>query len=32
MKNTLPDLILLIIYNLIFFAAAFVGFLKYDPR
>jgi hypothetical protein len=32
MKNILPDFVLLIIYNLVFFTAAFVGFLRYDAR
>ncbi len=32
MRNVLPDLVLLVIYNLILFSAAFVGFLKYDVR
>ena len=31
-NNILTDLILLIIYNLLFFTGAFVFFLKYDPR
>ncbi len=31
-KNIFPDLILLAIYNLLFFAAAFVAFLRYDAR
>ena len=32
MRNILPDLVLLVIYNFILFSAAFVGFLKYDAR
>ncbi len=32
MRNIFPDLVLLVIYNLILFSAAFVGFLKYDAR
>lgn len=31
-KNVFPDLILLVLYNLLFFAAAFVAFLRYDVR
>ena len=31
-KDILPDLILLAIYNILFFAAAFVAFLRYDVR
>ena len=30
--NVLPDLILLVIYNLLFIAGAFVKFLRYDAR
>jgi ABC-type transport system involved in multi-copper enzyme maturation permease subunit len=30
--NILPDIILLVLYNLIFFAGTFVAFLRYDPR
>jgi len=32
MKNVLPDFILLVIYNLLFFAGAYVKFLRYDAR
>jgi ABC-type transport system involved in multi-copper enzyme maturation permease subunit len=31
-KDVLPDFILLAIYNILFFAAAFVAFLRYDVR
>jgi hypothetical protein len=31
-KDILPDFILLAIYNILFFAAAFVAFLRYDVR
>jgi hypothetical protein len=30
--NVLPDLILLIVFNLLFFTGAFAGFLRYDVR
>ena len=30
--DILPDLILLVLYNLLFFAGAFVSFLRYDAR
>jgi len=31
-RNVLPDVVLLLVANLIFFAGAFVVFLRYDPR
>jgi len=31
-KNILPDFILLVIYNLLFFSGAYVKFLRYDAR
>jgi ABC-type transport system involved in multi-copper enzyme maturation permease subunit len=31
-KNTLPDALLLVVFNALFFAGAFVVFLKYDVR
>ena len=31
-QNSLPDIGLLILYNIIFFAASFVSFLRYDLR
>ena len=31
-RNVLPDVILLILFNLVFFAGAFVSFLRYDAR
>jgi ABC-type transport system involved in multi-copper enzyme maturation permease subunit len=31
-RNVLPDVILLLLFNLIFFTGAFVVFLRYDPR
>jgi ABC-type transport system involved in multi-copper enzyme maturation permease subunit len=32
LKNILPDAVLLVVFNILFFAAAFVVFLKYDVR
>jgi hypothetical protein len=32
MRNILPDFILLVLFNILFFTGAFVGFLKYDAR
>jgi len=31
-RNILPDLILLILFNLVFFAGAFIAFIRYDAR
>jgi ABC-type transport system involved in multi-copper enzyme maturation permease subunit len=31
-RNVLPDVVLLLLFNFIFFAGAFVAFLRYDPR
>jgi ABC-2 type transport system permease protein len=31
-RNVLPDLVLLLVFNFILFAGAFVAFLRYDPR
>ena len=31
-RDVLPDFILLILFNALFFAGAFVAFLRYDPR
>lgn len=31
-RNILPDFILLVIFNILFFTGAFVGFLRYDAR
>jgi ABC-type transport system involved in multi-copper enzyme maturation permease subunit len=31
-RNILPDVVLLLAVNLVFFAGAFVAFLRYDPR
>jgi ABC-type transport system involved in multi-copper enzyme maturation permease subunit len=31
-SNVLPDLVLLVVFNLLFFAGAFAGFLRYDVR
>jgi ABC-type transport system involved in multi-copper enzyme maturation permease subunit len=31
-RNVLPDVILLLLFNFVFFAGAFVAFLRYDPR
>lgn len=31
-RNILPDFILLLLFNILFFTGAFVGFLKYDAR
>ena len=32
MRNILPDVFLLVIFNLLFFSGAFVSFLRYDAR
>lgn len=32
LMNVLPDSVLLVVYNLLFFVAAYVAFIKYDPR
>jgi hypothetical protein len=32
LKSTAPDLILLVLFNLIFFAAAYYSFIRYDVR
>ena len=32
MRNILPDAVLLILFNILLFTGAFVGFLKYDAR
>jgi ABC-type transport system involved in multi-copper enzyme maturation permease subunit len=32
LKNILPDAVLLVVFNILFFVAAFVVFLKYDVR
>jgi hypothetical protein len=31
-RNVLPDALLLIVFNFVFFAGAFVAFLRYDAR
>jgi ABC-type transport system involved in multi-copper enzyme maturation permease subunit len=31
-RNVLPDLVLLVLFNLVFFAGAFVAFIRYDAR
>jgi hypothetical protein len=31
-RNVLPDVVLLLLFNLVFFAGAFVAFLRYDAR
>ena len=31
-RNILPDIALLLVFNLVLFSAAFVAFLRYDPR
>lgn len=31
-RNILPDVVLLLLFNFVFFAGAFVAFLRYDPR
>jgi ABC-type transport system involved in multi-copper enzyme maturation permease subunit len=31
-RNVLPDFVLLLVFNALFFAGAFVAFLRYDPR
>jgi hypothetical protein len=31
-RDVLPDLVLLLLFNALFFAGAFVAFLRYDPR
>jgi len=31
-RNVLPDLVILVLFNVLFFAGAFVAFLRYDPR
>lgn len=31
-SNVLPDILMLVLFNLVFFAGAFVAFLSYDPR
>jgi ABC-type transport system involved in multi-copper enzyme maturation permease subunit len=31
-RNVLPDVVLLLLFNFVFFAGAFVAFLRYDPR
>jgi endonuclease I len=31
-RNVLPDIVILLLFNLVFFAGAFVAFLKYDAR
>jgi ABC-type transport system involved in multi-copper enzyme maturation permease subunit len=31
-RNILPDIVLLLLFNVVFFAGAFVVFLRYDPR
>jgi ABC-type transport system involved in multi-copper enzyme maturation permease subunit len=31
-RNVLPDLVLLIVFNLVFFAGAFIAFVRYDAR
>ena len=31
-RDILPDLVLLVLFNLVFFAAAFIAFIRYDAR
>ncbi|MCX6569069.1 MAG: ABC transporter permease subunit [Candidatus Aminicenantes bacterium] len=31
-RDVLPDVVLLVLFNFVFFAGAFVAFLRYDPR
>jgi ABC-2 type transport system permease protein len=31
-RNVLPDLVLLVLFNLLFFAGAFIAFIRYDAR
>ena len=31
-RDVLPDFVLLLLFNALFFAGAFVAFLRYDPR
>jgi ABC-type transport system involved in multi-copper enzyme maturation permease subunit len=31
-QNVLPDIVMLILFNLVFFAGAFIAFIRYDPR